>query len=232
MIPESRERPEPLRVPIGHLRPDQVQLLRALLRGGDVPVAVVGGELVTGPQYADDVREAMEWVLATHEPPPDEIDPELTSGRGPLVTPSRPPLADGRRQATRWRRFAEGAIDEVLISVPILLAALAGAPAWTLIVITAVYRAAPVALYGWTVGKLWCGVRVVDRRRLRTPDPLRAGLRWFVATVPLMIGLITGITSDPLTLLALAVYAPILIDLRGLHDRAAGTLVVERDVAR
>ena len=226
------EQVEPVRVPVAHLRDDQLALVRSVLRAGDVPVAVVEGELLTGANFIGEVEEAIAWVLAADGPPPDDDDPSLSSGRGPVVKPSRPVLADGRREATRWRRFAAGMIDEVLISVPVLMSLAAGAALWVAVAVQFVARVLPVATYGWTLGKLWCGLRVVHRRTLRRPGLVDAVLRWLVTAVPLFVGMLTVAVADVMTLIAMVVYAPILWDLRGLHDRAAGTLVVERSPAR
>lgn len=227
---DTPEQVVPLRIPVHHLRDDQQQLLRSVLRAGDVPVAITRGELITGQAYADEVDKALEWVTAAAGPAPDEDDDHVPV-REPLVKPSRPPLADGRRQATRWRRLSAGLVDEAVISVPTILAADAGAPAWTVAVIHAAAHVVPVAMFGWTFGKLWCGLRVVDRRTLRTPGPISAVVRWIVAALPLLVALATGMNGDLRTVLMMAVYAPIVWDLRGLHDRAAGTLVVERSTA-
>ena len=229
MSDESAERGG-LWIPLDHLRDDQIELVRALLRAGDVPVAVIDGHLVTGPAFAEDVDAAIDWVLAVRDPAGDdeEHDPELRTGRGPLVDPSRPPLPDGRRQATRWRRLAGGAIDEVVLGVPLALAIDADAAIWVVLAVHFVYYVLPTATYGWTLGKLIVSTRVVDRHSLRTPLPLAAGVRWCVLAAPLAIGLAAGHPTDARALVALAVYMPILWDLRGLHDRAARTLVVER----
>ena len=217
-------------IPLDHLRDDQIELVRALLRAGDVPVAVIDGHLVTGPAFAEDVDAAIDWVLAVREPGGDdeEGDPELVTGREPLVAPSRPPLPDGRRQATRWRRLAGGTIDEVVLGVPLALAINADSPIWLMIAVHFVYYVLPTATYGWTLGKLIVSTRIVDRHTLRTPLPLAVGVRWAVMAAPLAIGLAAGNPTDLRALLAIVVYLPILWDLRGLHDRAARTLVVER----
>jgi uncharacterized RDD family membrane protein YckC len=220
-------------IPLDHLRDDQIELVRALLRAGDVPVAIIDGHLVTGPAWAEDVDAALDWVLAVRSPATDddnETDPELRTGRGPLVPPSRPPLPDGRRQATRWRRLAGGMIDEVVLGVPLALAIRADAAVWLILAVHFVYYALPSASHGWTLGKLVLDTRLVDRRTLRTPSPLAVGVRWCVMAAPLAIALVLGSRYDLRVALALAVYLPIMWDLRGLHDRAAGTLVVERHV--
>lgn len=224
---------EPLRVPIGHLRADQVRLVQSILRGGEIPVSIQRDELITGPQYAAEVDDAIRWVLAANGPAPDEIDldPTLSKGLGPVVPPWRPPLPDGRRQATRWRRLAAGVVDEVLLSVPVYMALAADAPAWAAVAIHAMYHALPSAMFGWTLGKLWTGLRLVDRHSMRTPNVVRIALRWAVSVLPLIAAIAFGRDVDVVTAVSLAVYAPIVWRLRGLHDLAAGTAVVERSPA-
>ena len=86
------------------------------------------------------------------------------------------------------------------------------------------------ASYGWTLGKLCTGLRLVDRRTLRTPGVLTVTERWLVADAVLLAVIVFGLNGNWATFALLAVYLPIVADLRGLHDRAAGTLVVERSV--
>ena len=83
-------------------------------------------------------------------------------------------------------------------------------------------------MFGWSIGKLWLGVRVVELRTQRVPRPTTATIRWFVAAVPMLLGMFAGLAGDWMSAAMMAVYAPIMVDLRGLHDYAAGTVVVER----
>ncbi|MEZ5272753.1 MAG: RDD family protein [Ilumatobacteraceae bacterium] len=228
----SDAHPAPQRVAVRHLRPDQVRLLHSVLRAGEVPAAITGDELVVAAGHRQEVDDAMRWVLAGDGPPPDEDDdPSLRRGLGPLVPPSRPPLRDGRRQATRYRRLAAGAVDALLLAVPALLALKAGAVPWVVVALHAAVYALPTVTYGWTLGKLWTGLRVVSATALRAPSLLPALLRWAVTAAPLAVGIAVHAPGDLVALAMLAVDAPILADLRGLHDRLAGTLVVERSAA-
>ncbi len=83
-------------------------------------------------------------------------------------------------------------------------------------------RIVATARYGRTPGK-WClGLRVVDASDPTAhPSLAKAALRWLV---PQFSGAV------PLPGTGLLVYSPALRDrwLRGLHDRAAGTIVVRR----
>ncbi|MCB0980164.1 MAG: RDD family protein [Acidimicrobiaceae bacterium] len=225
--------PAPQRVAVGHLRPDQVRLLHSVLRAGDVPAVVSGEELVVADGHRQEVDDAIRWVLAADGPPPDEgedDDPTLRKGLGPLVPPSRPPLRDGRRQATRYRRLAAGTVDGALFAVPTLLAVKAGASPWVALALHAAVYALPTVTYGWTLGKLWTGLRLVGADTMRAPSLLHALLRWVVSAAPLAAAIALGAPGDVAALALVAVDLPILWDLRGLHDRAAGTVVVERSV--
>jgi uncharacterized RDD family membrane protein YckC len=224
------EFPTPCRVDVQHLTLEQAALLRSVLRAGEVPFGIVRGEVIAPREYTEEVEKAVEWAsLDTHAIADAEFDdPEYRSDRQPLVKPPRPPLADGRHQATRWRRLCAGLLDELIVGVPTLLAHKAGAAPWTSAVIHAMYYIGPTALWGWSIGKLWCGLRVVARRTLQTPNPLRVVLRWLVAASPLLVGLFVHMNGDYVGLMVTLIYAPILFSLRGLHDLAADTLVVEQ----
>ena len=82
-------------------------------------------------------------------------------------------------------------------------------------------RIVATARFGRTPGK-WClGLRVVDATNpTATPSLAKAALRWLI---PQMSGAV------PLPGTGLLVYMPALRDrwFRGLHDRAAGTIVVD-----
>jgi uncharacterized RDD family membrane protein YckC len=222
----------PSRASVGHLRPDQVELLCTVLRVGDVHAELVDDEIIVAPSHAKELSAALAWVnMEQHLVDETADDPEYQSDRSPLVKPSRPPLADGRRQATRWRRFAAGMIDELLVGVPTALALKAGSAPWTLVVLHLAYYAVPTAMFGWSPAKLWCGLRVVDHHTLRRPRVARVMVRTAVAAVPRVIGLYFADAGSLSAVLWFVLLAPILVDLRGVHDRAAGTLVVERSVA-
>ncbi len=223
--------PAPCRVPVHHLTPHQVDLLRTVLRAGEIPFGIVRGEVVAAAVFTDEVEKAVAW--AGVDPAADETlaDPDHQPVRSPLVKPPRPPLRDGRHQATRWRRLSAGLLDEIVVGVPTVLAAEAGAPAWTSVTLHAVYHIAPTMLFGWTVGKLWTGLRVAQPSTLRRPGPVRAAVRWAVAAIPMITSVGLGAPPGLVSALVFAVYGPILIDLRGLHDMAADTVVVERTKA-
>jgi uncharacterized RDD family membrane protein YckC len=220
--------PAPSRATVEHLGPDEVELLRTVLRAGDVPFGIVNGEVIAAPGHEEELNRAIAWVRMEHYVDDIAEDPEYQSDKPPLVQPSRVPLADGRRMATRWRRLVAGLIDQLLVGVPTALAIGAGAAPWTVITIHFVYFVAPTALFGWSIAKFWCGLRVVDRRTLRTPAWHWTAIRWFVAYLPVAAAQLFHHADS---LAWIIVMAPVLVDLKGLHDRAAHTLVVERSVA-
>jgi uncharacterized RDD family membrane protein YckC len=224
--------PAPCRVSIDHLTPHQVILLRTVLRSGEVPFGIVRSEVVAGAEWADEIAKAVAWASVDPSDEADEFDdPDYRSDKPPLVKPPRPPLRDGRRQATRLRRLGAGLVDEIVVGVPTLLAHRAGAAPWTGAAIHAIYYIVPTTWFGWSLGKLWTGLRVVDRRTLRAPSPLHAGVRWLVAALPMLAALFAGLHGNAMTIAVFAVYSPIVVDLRGTHDYAAGTVVAERTPA-
>jgi uncharacterized RDD family membrane protein YckC len=86
------------------------------------------------------------------------------------------------------------------------------------------YRVVTTAKWGAGIGKTLLGLRVVvddpDRAGLQAPGWARAWKRWLVPQAP---GLL------PLPATSLLAYLPAMRDprRRGLHDRAAGTIVID-----
>ena len=97
-----------------------------------------------------------------------------------------------------------------------------------------------VALFGCTLGMWLTRTRVVVPPSPAAPGWRTAIVRWLVATGPAVAGYLAWITRTTLPRSVrlvlgviglpwmIVVFAPILFDtyLRGLHDRAAGTVVV------
>jgi uncharacterized RDD family membrane protein YckC len=95
--------------------------------------------------------------------------------------------------------------------------------------VTGFYTVSGVTLFGRTVGKLLFHLRVVDHATGMLPHLGQALARWLVLGFGGLLGLAVpalGRTGVP-ALIAMAVLAPILVRPlhRGLHDRAAGTIV-------
>lgn len=229
----SDERPTgtaPRRFSLAGLSATQVQLLCTVLDAGEVPHAVSGGELVTSSAHTADVEKALVWVRID-QIDEDFDDPEYRGTLPPVVRPSRPPLPDGRRQATRWRRLCGGLIDLVLLTIPAYLAWRADMPA-VLVVAALFFVTVPAAAVGgWSLGKLAVGIRMISRSTLGSPNLISSVARWAVGAAPLLAVMAADLSGDLLNPLLMVVYAPIVFGLRGLHDYGAGTLVVERSKA-
>ena len=218
----------PCSIDISHLAAEQRQLLGTVLRAGEVPFGIVRNELIADGSFADELERALAWVVAPTTPSEPEFDDLEYRGALPaVVKPSRAPLPDGRRPATRYRRLAAGLIDEVLVGVPTGLAARAEAAPSLIMAVHMFYFVVPTALFGWSIGKLVARTRVVDARSHRTPNPLRTVVRWVIPYIPVVVALTVGLPGDLIGLAIAVVYLPIMWDLRGWHDRAARTLVVE-----
>jgi uncharacterized RDD family membrane protein YckC len=119
-----------------------------------------------------------------------------------------------------------------------ILAATSPAHRWALpltAIVAATYEIASVALWGRTIGKTITGTRVVAAADGSIPRWRRATVRWAVvvgptvATVWLPQGGATILAAFLGDLWAIVVYYGVLNKpwRQGLHDRAAGTLVVE-----
>ena len=197
-----------------------------MLTSGDVPHAIDQQQLVAASVHATEIAKALAWVRAGTAA--EEFDdPEYRSDRPPVVKPTRAPLADGRREATRWRRFTGGVIDQALLLTPAWLATRAGAPLWATLPVLVVVFVLPLSAFGWSIGKLVVGARVVTRRTLHSPGPVLAIARWSLSASPFLLAMTIGWSDAILTPIWLAVHAPIAIALRGAHDHLAGTVVVE-----
>lgn len=216
----------PQRFDASDLRPEQMALLDTVLTTGEVPHAIDQQQVVVTAPHITEVARALAWVRAGALAE-DFDDPEYRSDRPPVVRPSRPPLADGRREATRWRRFGGGLIDQAAVLTPAWLATRAGAPLWATVPVLLVIFVLPLSAFGWSIGKLVVGARVISRRTLRSPGPVLAAARWAVSASPFLLAMTIGWSDAVLTPIWLAIHAPIAIALRGAHDHLAGTVVVE-----
>jgi len=217
----------PQRFDLSGLRPDQVTLLGTVLQSGEVPHVIIGGELFTAVPHAAEVQRALTWVQSGTEYDDDFDDPEYRGSHAPLVKVPRPPLADGRRQATRWRRACGGLFDQVLVTAPVYAMFRLGSPLWLIVPLLFCVVVLPTTTMGWSVGKLIVGTRVTDALTLRSPGLLTATARWLVGSSALLLTMTADLNDAVLTPVWLAIYAPIVVTVRGLHDYVAGTIVVE-----
>jgi len=148
---------------------------------------------------------------------------------------AQPAVPAGLVLAPIIRRVGALAIDQVIVALPVVVVIVATGfkPSDTVtseslvafnIAVTAValvYQTGMIALFGRTVGKLALGTRVV-----RSVDGSRPG--WTEAVMrsllPLSLGAIPSVGLFLVVLVySLALWTPL---RQGLHDKAAGTLVV------
>ncbi|MEK7423551.1 MAG: RDD family protein [Actinomycetota bacterium] len=143
----------------------------------------------------------------------------------------------GLTLATIGRRAVGAIIDQFIVLLPVAI----GAVAWgfrpgdivtdsTLFVINIssagvalVYETLLIGLFGRTIGKLVTGTRVVRR-----DDGGRVG--WFAAAQRALVPVAAGAVPKAGIVLAAVVYGVAFLGplRQGIHDRAAGTLVVRR----
>lgn len=156
--------------------------------------------------------------------------------------------AEGKRTiAPLGRRITAELIEWVLVTPAFILVLgqllqMAGVDDWRRMSIRSgwmlgvPYTFVMVAVLGATIGKLVMAVRVETYDRGELPGWRRAGLRVAVFTaLPLsLIGVVVPAMSEALAFFAmvwsLIVVVSVLADTerRGLHDKAAGTVVVRR----
>jgi uncharacterized RDD family membrane protein YckC len=146
-----------------------------------------------------------------------------------------PAVPAGLTLAPIRRRIGGLALDEIIIVVPVAVVAVAlgftptGTPSarWVLGLIVAVtavafvYETAMIAVWGRTVGKFATGTRVVRRADGGRPD-------WWAAVMRSLVPLTLGAIPQFGLFLGAMVYAQAFWNplRQGLHDKAAGTLVV------
>ena len=151
-----------------------------------------------------------------------------------MTDPQIPDAVADEDLARSWLRLAGFAVDlAILFTAWVLLAALLNVdladetidlPARFRVaqgIIGAAYYIGFTSLRGQTPGKMLAGTRVVMERTAEIPGLRPATLRWFL---PGVFWFLPGISP-----LQLAVYAWVLFDgrRRGLHDKAAKTVVVK-----
>ena len=126
--------------------------------------------------------------------------------------------------------LVDGLLTSMVVVVPLLLGLVdvsrlqGGIPsgwALALLVFGAVYTVVPVALWGQTMGKVAVGTRVVAEGDGSVPGWRRSAVRW---GLPGLVGRLPYVGL----LVSFAIMASLVLDARrrGLHDKAAGTIVV------
>jgi hypothetical protein len=162
------------------------------------------------------------------------------TGEWNLTGPGLGSAADTRYfdVASPWLRIGGSLIDG-FVFVPLALLLLAvGAPRfgllyWLQVVVGALYQILMVGLLGRTVGNMVVRTRVVTLTERAIPG-LHAGfIRWIVAaSVPILLAPWPGLFGIEL-LWSLIVFGPVFKgpSHRGLHDRAAGVMVLDDRLA-
>lgn len=159
--------------------------------------------------------------------PPEEVgSPVNETGR--LVDDETAALASvGQRIGGA---LIDGLLTSMVVVVPLLLGLITISDlqnripagwALALLVFGAVYTVGPTALWGQTLGKVAVGTRVVAENDGSLPGWRRSAIRW---AIPGLLGRLPLIGI----LISLAVTASLVVDprRRGLHDKAAGTIVI------
>jgi uncharacterized RDD family membrane protein YckC len=157
--------------------------------------------------------------------PEDPRDPEGYPERGPGSLASI-----GQRAVARI-------IDTALIAIPLSVVTIVwfsetdngelsiGAPSWVIALFFAIdlaYEVTMVRLFGRTLGKMALGIRIVRIPDGQRPDWGQSGVRYLVP------GVADAIPVWFSGLFAIGIYLTAMFDpaYRGVHDKAAGTLVL------
>lgn len=131
----------------------------------------------------------------------------------------------------------DGLLTSMVVVVPLLLGLIrietlqeqriSAGWAFSLLVFGAVYTIVPTALWGQTPGKVAVGTRVVAEVDGSRPGWRRSAVRW---AVPGFLGRLPYVGI----LVSLVVTGSLVLDprRRGLHDKAAGTIVIRGARAR
>lgn len=199
-----------------------------------------GAELQAEAAQAELVEQLVDRVRrATGD---DDHDRELFAD---LVVVDDVPVVVGPVISSRGRRLGAYLLEAIPISVALIgVRALSEGASLVLgFLLVLLSSVVLVALAGGTLGMLVVGMRVVSGDDVGmgpvTPPGWRvAGIRWVVATWPSLLVDVahwgfgvrtTGVLAGLTTIWFLACFGAILFDPlnRGLHDRAAGTLVID-----
>lgn len=165
------------------------------------------------------------WASAEQPqyPPPTDA-PARTYDRADLASP--------------WQRLGAVIIDGLILGIPLMIVMIAwlandtdftesGAigtlPPWFYLFafFGAIYQVVGIALWGQTLGKHILGIRVTAVEDLSRPGWLKSLIRWGVFA---LVGWIPYVGW----LISLAIILPLIWTLKhqGLHDKAAGTIVL------
>ena len=137
-------------------------------------------------------------------------------------------------EPTFGQRITAAALDGCLfVIVAVRLARLPitdGVLRGIVVALTAVYVIGGITLTGRTLGKHLLGIRVVSVADGSLPGLGPAATRWLVVTAPTLVPWVVPSLRGIAPFVTLAIYVPILQPPlhRGLHDRAAGTVVMAK----
>ncbi|MGZ6993107.1 MAG: RDD family protein [Ilumatobacteraceae bacterium] len=209
------------RVDISMLSETQRDMLWMRLRGHKVAYVFDGHEVTVSALRADQLAEAVTWVMMEVRSPP----------RGYYAQPHPFQRATGRGDviAPRWRRIVAAFIDSVVLGLLSAIALRLGFPSWFVLPMSALCVVGMTKRWGRTIGKFLAEIRVVDATRRTGVTWWQSTVRWAaVGWVAIAGGWIGGSADRFLVLSQVAICAPALWDSqgRGLHDRLAGTVVL------
>ena len=201
------------------LTPSQRDALSLRLRMADIMFVFEGSAAIVSVSHAaeaDDLIAEVKSIVGGDEP----AHPR----------PFRRVTADGLVVAARTRRLCGAIVDYFVLGAVVTLMAYAGAPFALRMLFDATYYILPTWLAGKTLGKRVAGTYVVRARTGARPLLSNAIVRWAVPAAIEVAYVVARDRLEAVFVLAarVVVYAPLLWDRdgRGLHDRAAGTLVL------
>ena len=208
------------RADVSMLSETQRDMLWMRLRADDVAYVFDGEGVAVPATNAPLLTDALSWVnTEVQSPPPGFYKPPHPFQR----------TFHGSVVASPWRRAIGSYIDAIVVGILFAVAHGLGSPTWGLLPLTGIYVIGMTGLWGRTVGKFATGTRVVHACDLGSTLWRQSVGRWaHVGWIGIAAGLVGGDAALLLFLLQVVTYAPILWDsqARGLHDRAAGTIVM------
>ena len=219
---------------------DRRGALALMLTGAAIPHGWKGDVLVV-PHLRE--AEVDELIDSIEEGEPPELPADLPVRPGSRAGVLEEQTDDVPYVAGAGRRFLGFLVDAVLLTVVSLIVHRVLDPgsrrtllvSLGMMVVVASYEIVAIACWGRTIGKTVVGTRVVAAADHSAPGWHRATLRWAVVVGPLFftVWLPRGIGQwiDPIlgNIWMIVVYVGVLSHplRQGLHDRVAGTLVVE-----
>lgn len=220
----------PIHVSIDHLERDQVAMLEMLLGSEGVPYLLTETSIAVRPDGEAAARRLVGSVEKLADVYPAWFD----------SVPHDGPKVAGMPIASAAHRLAGGVADSVGVRMVTLTGVALGASLFTMLLWEALYWTLFTVFGGRTLGKRLAGTRVVTSRGGRVGLPA-AFARYAVPSAGAWVGWALGTSLDSddtatvvigslLLFWPVVVYGLMLLDgtrRRGLHDRLAGTVVVQ-----